>query len=143
MLITWFGFGKASSHDGPGVKPGGPMRGKPRMGVSGAGRIRCTGWAAGPGGGGGSAAGGKFWPVWPTRPSQRSATVHDTQPGNRQNVTVWLCASNLHPLIHHCFVIEPARPVLIVFWRLICGCPHQAYNKFNQQDVLGKTASSG
>lgn len=57
------------------------MRGKPRMGVSGAGRIKCTGWAAGPGGGGGSAAGGKFWPVWPTRPSQRSATVHDTQPG--------------------------------------------------------------
>lgn len=108
MLITWFGFGEASSHGGPGVKPGGPMRGKPRMGVSGAGQIRSTGWAAGPGGGEGSAAGGKFWPVGPTRPSQRSATIHDAQPEKRQHIIVWLCASQMFPLIHHCLAIKPA-----------------------------------
>lgn len=109
MLITWFGFGEASSHGGPGVKPGGPMRGKPRMGVSRAGQIRSTGWAAGPGGGEGSGAGGKFWPVGPTRPSQRSATIHDTQPEKRQHIIVWLCASNLQfPLIHHYLAFKPA-----------------------------------
>lgn len=70
------------------MKPGGQMRGKPRMGVSRAGPIRRTGWAAGPGGGGGSAAGGMFGPVGPTRPSQRSATVHNTQPEKRKHIMV-------------------------------------------------------
>lgn len=73
------------------MKPGGPMSGKPRMGVSSGGQIKFEGWAAGPGGGRDGAAGGKFGPVGPTWPSQSSVTVHNTQP------TLRSCPSLIHP----------------------------------------------
>ncbi len=43
VFITWFGFGEASSHGGPGVKPGDPMRGKPRWVLAGLGRSDAQG----------------------------------------------------------------------------------------------------
>lgn len=90
FFVTFFGFGEASSHGGPGVKPGGPMKGKPRLGDRRVGRFRRSGWATGPEEGECSTGGGKFGPVGPTQPSQESATVHNTQPEKKKKLCLCL-----------------------------------------------------